>query len=120
MLFRSEALDFVQLNYSLDEREAEKRLLPLAADRGMAVLVNRPFGGGGLIRSLGAKPLPDWATEIGATSWAQILLKFCLAHSAVTCVIPGTGRPEHMADNTRAGLGPLPDAGLRARMTASL
>ncbi len=119
-VMRAEKLDFVQLNYAIDDRAAEKRLLPLAADRGIAVLVNQPFGGGGLIRSLRDKPLPDWAKEIDCTSWAQVLLKFCLGHPAVTCVIPGTSRPEHMADNARAGMGKLPDAALRARMAASL
>ncbi len=119
-VMRAEKLDFVQLNYAIDDRAAEKRLLPLAADRGIAVLVNQPFGGGGLIRSLRDKPLPDWAKEIDCTSWAQALLKFCLGHPAVTCVIPGTSRPEHMADNARAGMGKLPDAALRARMAASI
>ena len=105
----SERFDFVQVNYSLDEREAELRILPLAAERGMAVLINRPFGGGGLLRRLRDRPLPPWAAEIGAGSWAQLLLKFVLAQPAVTCVIPGTGRAEHMADNAAAGRGPLPD-----------
>jgi diketogulonate reductase-like aldo/keto reductase len=117
-VMRKEALDFVQLNYSLDDRAAEKRLLPLAAERGMAVLVNQPFGGGGLLRTLRGRPLPEWAGEIGCDSWAQILLKFVLAHPAVTCAIPGTSRPEHMADNACAGLGVVPDAALRAKMIA--
>ena len=109
-VMRAERFDFLQINYSLDEREAERRILPLAADRGMAVLINRPFGGGGLLRRLRDRPLPAWAAEIGAASWAQLLLKFVLSHPAVTCAIPGTGRPEHMADNARAGTGPIPDA----------
>jgi diketogulonate reductase-like aldo/keto reductase len=117
-VMRKETLDFVQLNYSLDDRAAERRLLPLAADRGIAILVNVPFGGGGLLRALGGRPLPDWAGEIDATSWAQILLKFVLAHPAVTCAIPGTGNPTHMADNCRAGIGRLPDAALRERIIA--
>ena len=108
-VLRAEPLDFLQINYALDEREAERRILPLAAERGVAVLVNTPFGGGGLLRRLRERPLPGWAAEIGATSWAQVLLKFVLSHPAVTCVIPGTGRPEHMADNAAAGSGPLPD-----------
>jgi diketogulonate reductase-like aldo/keto reductase len=117
-VMRKERLDFVQLNYSLDDRSAERRLLPLAADRGIAILVNVPFGGGGLLRRLGSRPLPDWAAEIDCTSWAQILLKFVLAQPAVTCVIPGTGNPAHMADNCRAGSGTLPDAALRRRIIA--
>lgn len=108
-VMRAEALDFVQINYSLDEREAERRILPLAAERGMAVIINRPFGGGGLLRRLRARPLPPWAGEIGATSWAQVLLKFVLSHPAVTCAIPGTSRPEHMADNALAGTGEVPE-----------
>jgi aryl-alcohol dehydrogenase-like predicted oxidoreductase len=103
-------LDFLQINYSLDARDAEHRLLPLAADLGIAVIVNMPFGGGGLLRRLQGRPLPAWAGEIGCTSWAQVLLKFVLSHPAVTCAIPGTGRPEHMADNAAAGAGPIPDA----------
>jgi aryl-alcohol dehydrogenase-like predicted oxidoreductase len=119
-VMRAETLDFVQLNYSMDDRAAEERLLPLAAERGMAVIVNMPFGGGGLIRRLSAKPLPDWAAEIGATSWAQILLKYVLGNPAVTCVIPGTSRPQHMSDNAAAGLGAYPDAALRARMIKAI
>jgi diketogulonate reductase-like aldo/keto reductase len=109
-VMRTERFDFVQINYSLDERGAERVILPLAADRGMAVLINRPFGGGGLLRRLRDRPLPAWAAEIGVTSWAQLLLKFVLNHPAVTCAIPGTGRPEHMVDNARAGLGAISDA----------
>ncbi len=119
-VMRGEKLDFVQLNYAIDDRAAERRLLPLAADRGIAVLVNQPFGGGGLLRSLHGRPLPDWAAEIGCESWPQILLKYVLGHPAVTCAIPGTGRPEHMAENARAGTGKLPDAAFRAKMLASL
>lgn len=109
-VMRAERFDFLQINYSLDEREAERHILPLAAERGMAVLINRPFGGGGLLRRLRERPLPAWAAEIGATSWAQLLLKFVLSQPAVTCAIPGTSRAEHMADNAGAGSGPLPDA----------
>jgi len=119
-IMRAETLDFVQLDYAMDDRSVEKRLLPLAAERGIAVLVNQPFGGGGLIRSLSRRPLPDWAGEIEASSWAQILLKFCLGHPAVTCVIPGTSRPDHMRDNAGAGFGRLPDAAMRERMAAAL
>lgn len=109
-VLRAEKLDFLQINYSADAREAEQRLLPLAAERGVAVIVNMPFGGGGLLRRLRDKPLPAWAAEIGCTSWAQVLLKFVLSHSAVTCVIPGTGRAAHMADNAAAGVGAYGDA----------
>lgn len=119
-VMRAEPLDFVQLNYAIDDRAAEERLLPLAADRGIAILVNQPFGGGGLLRSLLPRPLPPWAGEIGCSSWAQILLKFVLGHPAVTCVIPGTSRPQHMRDNARAGFGEMPDAAFRRKMTASL
>lgn len=119
-VIRSEALDFVQFNYALDDRAAEEVLLPLAADTGTAVLINRPFGGGGLLRRQGDRPLPAWAAEIGATSWAQVLLKFILAHPAVTCAIPGTSRPRHMADNASAGKGAYPDAALRQRMIAEI
>jgi aryl-alcohol dehydrogenase-like predicted oxidoreductase len=109
-VLKAEKLDFLQINYSLDAREAQQRLLPLAAERGVAVIVNLPFGGGGLLRRLRDKPLPPWAGEIGCTSWAQVLLKFVLSHPAVTCVIPGTSRAEHMADNAAAGSGSFPDA----------
>jgi len=119
-VIKSEKLDFVQLNYALDDRAAAQRLLPLAADRGVAVIVNQPFGGGGLLRSLGSQPLPSWAGEIGCTSWAQLLLKFVLAHPAVTCTIPGTGKPDHMRDNVQAGVGPYPDIDMQARMIALL
>src|SRR5580765_3895876 len=107
-VLRAEKLDFLQINYALDDRLAEQRLLPLAAERGVAVIVNMPFGGGGLLRGLLARPLPDWASAIGCSSWAQVLLKFVLSHPAVTCAIPGTRRREHMEDNVRAGLGEVP------------
>jgi diketogulonate reductase-like aldo/keto reductase len=119
-VMRAEKPDFVQLDYSLADRTAEQRLLPLAADLSVAVIVNQPFGGGGLLQSLLARPLPAWAAEIGCETWAQVLLKFVLANPAVTCVIPGTGRPEHMKDNVRAGFGRYPDAALRAKMVAVL
>ena len=109
-VLRAEKLDFLQINYALDDRAAAERLLPLAQERGVAVLVNQPFGGGGLLRRLAGKPLPGWALEIGCASWAQVLLKFVLSHPAVTCAIPGTGRPAHMLDNLAAGRGALPDA----------
>jgi aryl-alcohol dehydrogenase-like predicted oxidoreductase len=108
--------DFVQFNYSIDARVAERRLLPLAAGLGIAVIVNLPFGGGGLLGALRDKPLPGFAAEVGCTSWAQLLLKFVLGHPAVTCVIPGTSKPRHMADNAQAGAGVVLDEGLRARV----
>lgn len=107
-VLRTTQLDFVQFNYSIAARNAEKRLLPLAAERGVAVLVNLPFGGGGELRALRAKPLPAWASEIGCASWNQLLLKFVLSQPAVTCVIPGTSNPAHMKDNAAAGAGELP------------
>jgi diketogulonate reductase-like aldo/keto reductase len=119
-VLRTETLDFVQINYAMNDTKAQQRILPLAADRGIAVIVNQPFGGGGLLSTLLQRPLPPWAGDIDCQSWAQILLKFVLAHPAVTCVIPGTGRPEHMADNVGAGFGRVPDAALRARMIESL
>ena len=119
-VMKAERWDFVQLNYALDDRAVEKRLLPLAQERGIAVLVNQPFGGGGLLRKLSGRPLPDWAGEIGCSSWAQLLLKFVLAQRAVTCVIPGTSKPEHMGDNAKAGLGVYPDARLLERMTREI
>jgi diketogulonate reductase-like aldo/keto reductase len=119
-VLRAEKLDFLQINYSLDAPEAGQRLLPLAAERGVAVIVNLPFGGGGLLRRLRDKPLPAWAAEIGCTSWPQLLLKFVLSHPAVTCTIPGTSRPEHMADNAAAGAGTFADAAFWRRNAASL
>lgn len=104
-----ERLDFLQINYALDDREAERRLLPLAAERGVAVIVNMPFGGGALLRGLLPKPLPGWAAEIGCTSWPQLLLKFVLSQPAVSCVIPGTRRREHMEDNLAAARGTVPE-----------
>ena len=109
-VLRAEKVDFLQIDYALDDREAEQRLLPLAAERGVAVIVNMPFGGGGLLRRLLPKPLPAWAAEIGCASWAQVLLKFVLSQPAVTCAIPGTRRREHMEDNVKAGFGEVPAA----------
>jgi diketogulonate reductase-like aldo/keto reductase len=106
---------FIQINYSLAEREAEHRVLPLAQDLGMAVLINRPFQAGRLFRAVAGRDLPDWAQEFAA-SWGQFFLKFIVSHPAVTCVIPATGKPQHMTDNLAAGFGALPDASLRERM----
>jgi aryl-alcohol dehydrogenase-like predicted oxidoreductase len=109
--------DFVQVNYSLDDRGAERRLLDFARYNGIAVMINQPFGGGDLLKKVSGRPLPAWAKDIGCTSWAQILLKFVLAHPSVTCVIPGTSNPNHMRDNVQAGFGPYPDRNLIDRMT---
>jgi diketogulonate reductase-like aldo/keto reductase len=119
-VLRAEALDFVQVNYSLGEREAERRILPLARDRGIAVLVNRPFSQGGLFQRVRGQPLPPWAAEIGCESWAQVFLKWILAHPAVTCAIPATSRPEHLVDNMKAGVGALPDEAMREKMVAAV
>ncbi len=108
-VLRTEPLDFVQVNYSLEEPEAGRELLPLAADRGVAVIVNRPFGGGDLVRRLVGRALPEWAEEMGCRTWSQLLLKYVLAHPAVTCVIPGTGNPNHMAEDAAAGVAPFVD-----------
>ena len=108
--------DFVQLNYSLGDREAENALLPSARDAGAAVLVNLPFGRNSLFRKAGSRPLPDFAAEFGARTWAQFFLKFILSHPAVTAVIPGTDKPEYMLDNLQAGRGPLPDTAMRRRI----
>ena len=115
-VMRAAAWDFVQLDYSLEDRAAESRLLPLAAERGIAVIVNRPLGGGGLIRRLTQQPLPGWAGEQGYGSWAELLLKFILARPEVTCVIPGTGDPAHMREFVRAGKGEPLDVTSLARL----
>jgi diketogulonate reductase-like aldo/keto reductase len=119
-IMRREPLDFVQVNYSLAEPQAERRLLPLASERGIAVLVNRPFVEGQLFRRVRGRALPPWAAEFDCASWGQFFLKWILAHPAVTCVIPATAKPTHLADNMRAGTGALPDAATRARMAAYL
>jgi len=113
-------LDFLQINYSLAEREAAKRLLPLAAETRTAVLVNRPFAEGALFSRVKGRPLPPWAAEIGCTSWAQLFLKWILGDPAVTCAIPGTRNARHVEDNLGAGRGPMPDATMRKRIEAHL
>jgi len=115
-IMRSEKLDFVQINYSVMEREAEERVLPLARERGIAVIVNRPFGGGDLFARARAKQLPDWAAEFDVRSWAQFFLKWIAAHPAVTCAIPATDNPRHLEDNMQGGIGRLPGAKMRQRM----
>jgi diketogulonate reductase-like aldo/keto reductase len=108
--------DFLQINYSLGERESENRLLPLAQELKVAVIANRPFAEGALFRRVKGRQLPPWAAELGISSWAQYFLKWIVSHPAVTCAIPGTGNPKHMADNLGAGVGNLPDATARQRM----
>jgi len=115
-VLRSEKLDSVQINYSIGEREAEQRILPVAQERAVAVIINRPFGGGDLFRRVRSKPVPEWAAEFDCHSWAQFFLKWIVAHPAVTCAIPATDNPEHLRDNAAGGLGRLPDARMRQRM----
>lgn len=119
-VMQDEPIDFVQLPYSVGVRGAEDRLLPIAAERGIAVIVNRPFEGGGLFRQVRRQPLPDLAAELDCTSWAQLFLKFILAHPAVTCAIPGTGKVEHLVDNVGAGHGRLPDTAQRRRLLRAI
>jgi aryl-alcohol dehydrogenase-like predicted oxidoreductase len=111
-----EPFDFVQFTYNIVDREAEQRLLPLAQERGMAVIVNRPFRRGALFDRVQGRPLPPWAAEFECRNWAQFFLKFIVSHPAVTCVIPATSRTDHLLENMGAMRGPLPDAALRRRM----
>ena len=115
---KTKQYDFLQINYSLGERDAERRVLPLAKDLGMRIIINRPFAEGALFRRVKGKPLPPWAAELGIASWAQYFLKWIVGHPAVTCAIPGTGKPEHMRDNLAAGRGVLPNSGQRRKMMA--
>jgi diketogulonate reductase-like aldo/keto reductase len=115
-LIAEESFDFVQLTYNLLDREAEARLLPVAAEHGRAVIVNRPFRGGSLIASLEGHPLPPWAAEIDCATWPQLLLKWIVSHPAVTCAIPATSDPDHMTENMKAAHGPLPDEAMRRRL----
>ena len=117
-IMRTQRIDFVQLSYNLLDREVEERLLPLAHERGIAVLVNRPFRQGDLLRQLQRHPLPAWASEIDCVSWAQVALKFVMSHSAVTCAIPATSSPAHVRENMAAARGRMPDEALRKRMSA--
>ncbi len=112
----TQPIDFVQFTYNMADREAEERLLPLAAERGLAVIINRPFRRGTLFEAVGNSPLPDWAAEIDCANWAQFFLKFIVSHPAVTCAIPATSRVDHMQENMGAAYGRLPDAATRARM----
>lgn len=113
---RRGGIDFIQINYSLAEREAERRLLPLAHERGVKVLINRPFGAGSLFRETRGKPVPAFAKDLGATSWAELFLKFVISHPAVTCAIPATSKPDHLRQNMNAGRGPIPDEAMRKRI----
>jgi len=117
---RRERFDFVQFSYSFADRDAEKRLLPFARERGAAVIVNRPFDGGSLFGAVKGKPLPGWAAEIDCANWAQVFLKFVISHPAVTCAIPATSNPAHMRENMGALGGRLPDEALRRRMAADI
>ena len=117
-IVRREPIDFVQFTYNLADREAEERLLPLAAERRIAVIINRPFDGGNLFGAKTRKPLPGWAADIGCASWAEAFLKFVISHPAITCAIPATSRVAHLRENMRALAGPLPDAALRRRIAA--
>ena len=119
-LVRTRQWDFVQFNYSMAERDAEQRLLPVCAEMGVAVIVNRPFSFGSLFPRVKGKALPGWAAEFDCASWAQFFLKYLIGHPAVSCVIPGTRRVAHLQDNVRAGMGRLPDAPMRKRMVEYL
>lgn len=115
-----DSIDFVQFNYSLMTREAERSILPFAAERGVAVIINRPFEGGALFSRVKGKPLPDWASEIDCRSWSQFFLKYIISHPAVTCAIPATDKPHHLLDNMGAAYGALPDDSIRKKMAAYL
>jgi aryl-alcohol dehydrogenase-like predicted oxidoreductase len=117
-ILETEALDFVQFSYNIEDRTADQRLLPLAADHGVAVLINRPFQRGSLFQKTRGHGLPAWSAKLDCHSWAQFFLKFIIAHPGVTCVIPATSKVKHMTDNMAAGVGRLPDADLRRRMVA--
>ena len=119
-IMRSQPIDFVQLSYNPLDRDAEQRLLPLARQRGIAVIVNRPFREGALLAGLQRRPLPGWAAEIDCDSWAQAALKFVVSHPDITCAIPATSQPAHLRQNMGAARGRQPDAALRARIAADV
>jgi diketogulonate reductase-like aldo/keto reductase len=119
-LIKQEKPDFVQFNYSINDRHAEHKLLDTAKDNGVAVIINQPFDSGNLFRKVSGKALPDWCTEIDINSWGQYFLKYILGHEAVTCVIPGTSKAKHVIDNMGAGYGRLPDVKERKRMLEHL
>lgn len=113
---RQGGIDFIQVNYSIAERDAENEILPLARERGIRVLINRPFGAGSLFRDTRGKPLPAFAKDLGSKSWAELFLKFVISHPAVTCAIPATSKTAHLRENMNAGTGPMPDAAMRRRI----
>ena len=122
LLTTEDGIDFVQINYSPEERDAERRLFPMVLERGIAVLANRPLGGDSnrLMSRLSRRAIPGWANEIDCTTWPQIILKFVVSHPAVTCAIPATRNPEHLRDNLEAGSGRLPDESLREAIAAAI
>jgi diketogulonate reductase-like aldo/keto reductase len=115
-IMKTEKIDFIQINYNLAVRDAAERILPLAKDKGIAVIINRPYEGGSLFKKVKGKAIPTWAKEFEAESWGQVFLKFILAHSAVNCVIPGTSIAKHMKDNVQAGFGKYPNQELQKRL----
>src|SRR5262249_18574964 len=117
-IMKAHPIDFLQITYNVLDREVEERILPLAQDRGIAVIINRPFRQGALLQHLQGKPLPAWAADIGAAGGAQLLLQFIVSAPAVTCAIPATTRVAHVRENLATGAGPLPDAAMRARIAA--
>jgi diketogulonate reductase-like aldo/keto reductase len=119
-IMRSQKLDFIQVTYNVLDREIEQRILPLARDRGIGVIVNRPFREGALIRRVQRHPLPAWAPEMGCANWAQVLLKFIVSHPDITCAIPATSRVEHVRENMGAARSPMPDEAMRRRMIAHI
>ena len=119
-IMQQQPLDFVQLSYNILDRAAEQRLLPIAQEKGIATLINRPYQRGSLFRLVKGKPLPEWAAEIDCASWGQFFLKFIASHPTVTCIIPATSKLKHMVDNMAAGFGRLPDEHTRQRMIEHL
>jgi aryl-alcohol dehydrogenase-like predicted oxidoreductase len=115
-VIKKETLDFIQVDYALDNRDAGERIIPLAGDRGMAVMINLPFGRGRLFQAVQGKKLPEWASEFDCQSWPQFFLKYIVSHPAITCAVPGMARPEYVVDNLGAARGRLPDAAMRRKM----
>jgi aryl-alcohol dehydrogenase-like predicted oxidoreductase len=115
-MMRRERLDSIQIDYALDNRNSAERIIPLAAERGMAVFINLPFGRGSVFRATQGKALPDWAAEIDVTTWAQFMLKYLVSHPAVTCAVPGMAQARYVDDNMKAAQGRMPDAAMRRRM----